>query len=157
MESEDDDTLWANGSGGFADVPSGIPDSSIERKFGLDARTMKNNNQRSIAQVAADLTTEALTQYAYVGREPGMDVATEIVRGIINGYSAIDPGHRFEVAYALRGIVDDEFVVRELSMLVMPPRHSRMTWAQAAALVDVRRATLYGQYRPKVRDLRHKA
>ncbi|MDQ4214071.1 hypothetical protein [Microbacterium capsulatum] len=156
MESDDDDTLWHNENWGFVDVPSGIPDSQIERHFGLDARTMQNNKQRSIAQVAADLTKEALTQYAYAGREPGMSVATEIVRGIINGYGAIDPGHRFEVAYALRGIVE-EFVVRELSMLVMPPRNSRMTWAQAAALVGVPESSLHYRYAPRVFNPQAKA
>lgn len=156
MQSDDDDRLWHNDSRRFSDALSGIPNSPIEADFGLDARTMQNNKQRSIAQVAADLTKEALTQYAYAGRAPGMAVATEILRGIINGYGAMNPAQRFEVAYALRGIVE-ELIVRELSLLVMPPRNSRMTWKQAAALVDEKRATLYDQYRPKVSDLRHKA
>jgi len=154
MESDEDDTLWKRW--GFTDVPSGFPDSPTQPDLGLDARSMQNNKQRSLAQAAADLTTEALAQYAFAGREPGMSVATEIVQGIINGYGAINPAQRFEVAYALQHIVD-RFIVRELSMLVMPPRNARMTWKQAAALVNVPRATLYDRYGDRVTDLRHKA
>lgn len=153
MASDDDDMLWPSGSRGFVEVPSEIPDNSIERDFDSDARTMKNNEQRTIARAAADLTTEAMAQFALVGRDPGMIIATEMVRGIINGHGLVDPTRRFAVAYALRDIVED-FVIRELSTLVMPPRNSRMTWEEAAALVNESRSTLWERYRPLVMDPR---
>ncbi|MFS0852555.1 hypothetical protein [Microbacterium sp. 179-I 3D4 NHS] len=149
MISEADGDDWEQRFYDCVDPPSEISFSDCLREIGLEARSMQNNKPRYLVDVAAELVKTVLTKNVVDGRQPDMSIASHVLRGIVSGYDAVTPMHRFQVAHSMIDVVD-ALVVDELSKLVMPSRNSRLTWKQAADLVGLPESTLHSRYGDRV-------
>lgn len=150
MASDDDGPLRDSDSWRFADDLSGFPDASIEENLGLEARTMQNNNEaRTLTNATADVTQRMLAHRVHDGKSVNMSVATDIIRGVIAGYSGITSMTRVEVVFKLAEVVDG-LIVDEVSRVRHAPKGSKLTWQALADLVGWRRSTLHGRYRNRV-------